>query len=89
MGYKYFYFGGAKKLNLVVRGRSGKAAGKILVGQSLDALSCGSIPVQIDEKDGKNWITIGGEMQFKEGTYPLYLKFEGSGSFDFAQFELA
>ena len=88
VGYKYFDFGGAKKLNLVVRGRSEKVAGKILVGQSLNDFSCGSIPVQIDEKDGKNWVTIGGEMQFKKGTYPLYLKFEGTGSFDFAQFEL-
>lgn len=89
VGYKYFAFKDANKLNLVVRGRSEKVDGKILVGQSLDDFSCGSIPVQIDEKNGKNWITIGGQMQFKEGTYPLYLKFEGNGSFDFAQFELA
>lgn len=89
VGYKYFSFKGAKKLTLTVRRRSENVTGKILVGQSLDAFDRGVIPVQINCEDGKDWIKVSAEMQFKEGTYPLYLKFEGTGSLDFAQFELA
>ena len=37
----------------------------------------------------KQWIEITDEMQLKDGTYPLYLKFEGEGSLDLAQFKFA
>lgn len=82
-GYKYFTFCHEKKLILTVRG---EAEGVIRAGQGLDTFSCGEIPVNLDTKE---WTQISGEISVKNGTYPLYFKYEGSGSLDFALFELA
>ena len=89
VGYKYFDFRNVKKLTFVVRKRSEAVEGKILIGQGLNDFSCGSIPVQIHADEEKQWIEITDEMQLKDGTYPLYLRFEGEGSLDLAQFKFA
>ncbi|RHT03996.1 hypothetical protein DW904_01100 [Ruminococcus sp. AM42-11] len=88
VGYKYFDFKDTKKLTLTIRARSQNVAGKILVGQSLEDFSCGIIPVEISENTEKNWITVSCELLLEKGTYPLYLKYEGVGEVDLAQFEL-
>ena len=83
VGYKYFDFKDTKKLTLTIRARSQNVAGK-----SLEDFSCGIIPVEISENTEKNWITVSCELLLEKGTYPLYLKYEGVGEVDLAQFEL-
>lgn len=86
VGYKYFDFKGTSKLTLELRG---EASGKILVGQSLEDFSCGTISVELHSGNhGSDWTALSGAMNFADGTHPLYLKYTGDGRLDLARFTL-
>ena len=84
IGYKYFNFTGANKIKLQIRGN---ADGVVWIQNSLEAkeASCGNIKLNVASRD---WIELDGIVNMAPGIHPLYLKFEGVGSFDFVTFTL-
>ena len=65
----------------------GNADGVVWIQNSLEAkaLSCGNVTLKVASRD---WVELEGIVDFELGVHPLYLKFEGVGSFDLLTFTL-
>ena len=77
IGYKYFRFSGLSRVALTVKG----GAGSFAVSTSFDGEPLCTIGVPFCDK----WTEVSAEMSLKEGVYPIYLRYTGSGQAELKQ----
>ena len=77
IGYKYFRFSGLSRVALTVKG----GAGSFAVSTSFDGEPLCTIDVPFCDK----WTEVSTEMSLKEGVYPIYLRYTGSGQAELKQ----
>ncbi len=81
-GFKYFAFDGSEsKLSITVRG-SAAGAVKVYINRNMPPVA--SVPV----KPSDDWTEYSGELDIPSGEAPLTFVYDGSGSLDFAAFEI-
>ena len=81
IGYKYFDFTDAAEISLRVKGTG---SGRILVYTDLQKAPAAMLPVQPCE----DYKTVSGPLRLQPGMHPLYLVYEGEGSWQLNEFEL-
>lgn len=81
-GYKYFTFGGLRKIAVQIRGM---ADGIMEVRTSIMGEVVGNIPIKVE---GWKWSGFEGDVSVKDGIAALYFTFKGKGSLDFRAFRL-
>lgn len=61
----------------------GKVNGALKIYQDLEAKECGMTHVCIESDE---WMDVYVQIMPEKGIYPLYMEYEGAGSFDFVTF---
>ena len=81
-GFKYFEFGGEKRISLTV---SGVCSGTVEVSHTPDFKAIiARIPVSAKVEQ----VNLEGVFAPQKGTQPLYFRFTGEGAMDFHTFEM-
>ncbi len=80
VGYKYFSFMDCKSLTVTLRG---KASGTLKVLRNENGEVCSELKVNINTQE---WTETSADFSMKEGVYPIYFVYHGSGEFDMLSF---
>nr|WP_099467508.1 family 43 glycosylhydrolase [Konateibacter massiliensis] len=88
-GFKYFsFYHREKDYKITVRIR-GNADGRLLVMNEPEGEACAKILIKTESNEKKTWRAFTGEAHIPDGVHALFFCYEGEGSIDFLDFELA